>query len=183
MPKKSTPEPKVYQIKVTLQHIEPPIWRRIEVPRNVTLRDLHEILQIIMGWKDKHKHTFTIKDTAYGPAKSGSAIVNERQTTLNSVLRKGAKFTYEYDPGASWQHMLVVEQVLDKELEVQYPRCIAGERAGPPEDVGGPIGYMRVVMALADPDDEANAELLGRLGEDYDPEEFDVDAANKALAR
>ena len=180
MPKTSTAESKVYQIQVTLQHVEPAIWRRIEVSRDATLRDLHNILQTIMAWQDKHQHFFKIKDKTYGPAKRGSDIVNERQTLLRSVLRKGAELVYQYDPGAAWQVVLKVEQVLDKEPEVQYPRVIAGERAAPPEDVGGLFGYMRIVQALQHPEDEENAELLEQVGADYNPEAFDMNALNKA---
>jgi hypothetical protein len=56
----------IYQIKVTLNETHPPIWRRIQVPANITLLKLHDILQIVMGWEGYHLHMFTIEGSVYG---------------------------------------------------------------------------------------------------------------------
>ena len=57
---------KVYQFKITLKGIKPPIWRRIQVPENYTFWDLHVAIQDSMGWEDYHLHEFEILDPSKG---------------------------------------------------------------------------------------------------------------------
>jgi hypothetical protein len=130
----------IYQIKVTLEGIHPPIWRRIQVPGNLTLPQLHAVLQIAMGWTNSHLHGFRVgkqfytepnPDYGYGGAGRAAGSVEQIAPAV------GARFVYEYDFGDSWEHALVVEQILPPDPGVAYPRCIDGKRACPPEDVGG----------------------------------------------
>jgi hypothetical protein len=76
-----------------------------------------------------------------------------------------------------------VEKVLDPEPGVRYPRCLAGKRACPPEDCGGVPGYERMLGILADPKDEEYEEITELLGEEFDPEAFDLGAVNEELAK
>lgn len=114
---KSAEPVKVYQFKVTLNNIHPPVWRRILVSDKSTLLDLHDVIQDVFGWLDKHLHEFTIQDVHYGdPANDdygGFDIEKEKKVKLRKLnLREGARFTYEYDFGDSWQHTLVLEKIL-----------------------------------------------------------------------
>jgi len=105
----------VYVIKVTLVGTKPPIWRRILVPREITLRNLHRTLQTVMGWTNAHLHQFVLPGTRnFGLAQErGEKIANENRTTLGALLEfPGAKLLYEYDFGDSWRHELVLERVL-----------------------------------------------------------------------
>ena len=132
----------LYQIKVTLRDIDPPIWRRIQVWDDATLGQLHDILQIVMGWEDCHLHEFMIGRRLYSiPDEDDDfnerTVIDERRQPLRNVLpRVGTAFEYLYDFGDDWQHDLVLEAILLPEPDQQYPRCIAGERRCPPEDVG-----------------------------------------------
>jgi Plasmid pRiA4b ORF-3-like protein len=175
----------VYQLKVTLADLEPPIWRRIEVP-DVTLGELHDILQVVMGWHDSHMHQFIVDGTYYGqimPDGFDLEIKDEDGVLLSQVIgdQKKARFVYEYDFGDSWQHEIVVEKTLEPEPKVHYPRCVEGARACPPEDCGGSWGYVDFLEAMADPKHENHRDMKEWIGGKFDPEKFSSVAVNRAL--
>jgi hypothetical protein len=180
------PPAPIYQIKVTLDHCRPPIWRRIQVPGNTRLDKLHDVLQSVMGWTDSHLHQFMIDGQSYGQADDDEwgelQLLPERDYPLSRVVPSaGLRFDYEYDFGDSWHHTLRVEKILPPEPGVQYPRCLAGKRAGPPEDVGGVWGYQAFLEALADPQDEQHAEYMEWSGGEFDAEAFDLEEVNARL--
>jgi hypothetical protein len=109
--------------------------------------------------------------------------IDEGTTRLTDVLRPRSKFVYQYDFGDSWEHLIVVEK-LSEDTEIVNPVCIAGARACPPEDSGGPWGYAAKLEALANPedDDEERDHWREWMG-DFDPERFDMDRVNKQLKR
>ena len=140
----------IYQMKVTLMDSKPPIWRRIQVPSDISLSKLHHILQAVMGWTDSHLHQFVAGDKIYGVPDPdyGFEVINERRVKLSQMAKgEKAKFRYEYDFGDNWQHQLLVEKVLPAEPGVHYPRCLTGKRACPPEDCGGVWGYSTFLEA------------------------------------
>jgi len=150
MPKTNTVEKpqEIYQIKVTLLGMDPPIWRRLLVPADLTLEQLHHVLQLAMGWEDCHMHEFRIGQQRFGTPDpmeqvfGGSRTASERTARLFNVLsRAGTKAVYTYDFGDSWEHQIVVEKRLAPEPGCLYPVCLAGERHGPPEDCGGIPGF------------------------------------------
>ena len=152
----------VYQFKVTLKESHPPIWRRIQVP-DCTLGELHEVLQVVMGWKDSHLHQFIVRGECYGPPDPEDAdwdmeIEDEEKLSISQVAKTGrtGRIIYEYDFGDSWQHEIVLEKVLEPEPNVSYPRCIEGARACPPEDVGGVWGYAEFLEAISDPNHDGS---------------------------
>jgi hypothetical protein len=172
----------LHQLKVTLEGVKPPVWRRIVVPSEFTLFDLHCVIQIAMGWEDCHMHDFTIGRERYAlpdPEEFGQPL-DETRAVLRNVARVRGKIRYQYDFGDSWHHVIVVEKVLESQ-ETLPPTCIAGARACPPEDSGGPWGYLEKLRALANPDDEDSEELREWLGEDFDPARFEIDAVNRDL--
>jgi hypothetical protein len=176
----------IYQIKVTLDDTHPPIWRRIQVPSNTTLLKLHDILQIVMGWEDYHLHMFTIEETIYGDPADDEfgdlGTVDEARIKLNQVIyREGQRLSYEYDFGDSWDHTLLVEKILPPQEGVRYPICLKGKRACPPEDVGGVWGYENFLEAIRDPDHDEHEEYLTWVGEEFDPEAFDLEEVNTRL--
>ena len=177
---------RIYQLKVTLNGSEPPIWRRIQVNSSITLHKLHQILQVVMGWFDSHLHQFIVRGEYYGipDPDFGPKVKSEKRVKLNQIVtRKGSKFIYEYDFGDSWEHTIVLEKILEPEAGVHYPICLEGERACPPEDCGGIWGYYHLLEAIQDPNHPEHEEMLEWLGDDFDPEEFDVDAVNEELKR
>jgi hypothetical protein len=176
----------IYQIKVTLDESKPPIWRRILVRSDITLGELHDILQAVMGWVDYHLHQFIVERTYYGvpdPDYEGFLEMHdESHVKLNQIVTgEKFKFRYEYDFGDSWLHNLLVEKVLPPEPGQQVPVCIKGKRACPPEDVGGIWGYYMFLEAIQDPDHPEHEGYLEWVGGEFDPEAFDLDEANEAL--
>ena len=174
----------VYVIKVTLLGISPPVWRRILVPRDITLHHLHRTLQTVMGWTNSHLHQFVVqRQRISGPrSRVGTKVANENRTRLGELIwTVGARVLYEYDFGDGWQHELLLEEVLLGDETFQQT-CVAGKRCCPPEDCGGPQGFAELLQALQDANhpsyDEAN-EWLG----DFDPESFSADEANRRLRR
>jgi hypothetical protein len=177
----------VYQLKVTLMETDPPIWRRLRVPGDTTLAQLDRIIQAAMGWTNSHLHTFTAGGSLYAlPSTEWEIEVkDERRTRLADVAREeGEAFIYEYDLGDAWRHQVLVEEVAAGPGGV--PRCLGGERACPPEDCGGVDGYYDTLERLGDPTDEEHEStktwIESMTGGPFDPEAFDLDAANAAIA-
>jgi len=135
----------VYQLKIVLRDVSPLVWRRVLVTSDTTIAALHAIVQTVMGWEDVHLHQFRIHGKAYGVFRGGGCTFaeNPQQVHLSDFrLRRGERFLYEYDFGDYWQHDIRLEQVLPLDRQASYPACIAGHGACPPEDCGGPTGYM-----------------------------------------
>ncbi|MEO8357809.1 MAG: plasmid pRiA4b ORF-3 family protein [Chloroflexota bacterium] len=176
----------VYQLKLTLDRVKPPIWRRLLVKEDINLLTLHEIIQRAMGWDDYHLHMFTIAGQIFGDEEDDEfgdlGTKNEARYKLNKLgLEEKSKFKYEYDFGDSWQHTILVEKIVPSEKGVHYPVCLTGKRACPPEDVGGVWGYENFLKAITDPNHKEHDEYLEWLGGSFDPEEFDLDAVNELL--
>ena len=176
----------IYQIKVTLKHT-PPIWRRIQVAADTKLGKLHHILQAAMGWTDSHLHAFRAGRTSYGVPDpdfpDDMEMENERNVRLDRITAEGDTLIYEYDFGDGWEHELKIEKVLKAEPKTRYPVCLAGKRACPPEDCGGPWGYEHLLEVLRDPKHEEHDEMLEWAGPDVDPEAFDLGEVNRAFRR
>lgn len=180
----------VHQLKIKLKDIRPTIWRRIQVEGNTTLYELHDILQVAMGWENYHLYEFEIGSRRYGPPDDdfedldfGEPVVNDKKAKLSHVAPVvKSKLLYTYDFGDGWRHDVIVEKILPDEKGRQYPVCLAGERACPPEDCGGPWGYADLLEALKHPDNPDSEDLLEWAG-DFDPEAFDIDQINKRLKR
>lgn len=184
MPKRKR-APLVYQLKITLKDSKPAIWRRLQVPSDITLADLHEALQIAMGWTDSHLHQFVIGKTTFGQPDVDDLLEceDEEHFRLEDLIRaKGSRFRYEYDFGDHWVHQIVLEDLLRPDPAARYPRCTGGARACPPEDCGGMGGYAQTLAILAAPEHPEHDEIVDWLEADFDPERFDLAATNEALA-
>jgi hypothetical protein len=169
-----------HQLKVTLVGYTPTIWRRLQVGSATTLAELHEVLQIAMGWENLHLHAFEAGWDRYDGSGSGEA-----RATLAEVLPNvGSSMVYVYDFGDDWRHLIGVERVLVRgHLTDTYPRCIAGGRACPPEDSGGPWSYADMLKALRARKGPRYHEIKEGLPRRFDPEAFDLSAVNDELAR
>jgi hypothetical protein len=173
----------VYQLKITLRDIKPPVWRRVQV-KDCSLPKLHDLIQTCMGWGGYHLHAFEIGGEQFSePDPDGMMEAeDERKVRLSQVVAGGIeKFSYTYDFGDNWDHTIQVEKVLPAEAGAHYPRCIDGKRACPPEDRGGPWGYGDFLEAIQDPNHERHEELLEWVGGEFDPEAFDAEAVNERL--
>ncbi len=174
----------VYQLKVTLEEIEPPVWRQLEVSGDITLSKLHSVIQLAMGWLDYHLHEFRMGDVTYGEPDpefdDDREVKDDRRARLSrSVSGVGEEIIYLYDFGDGWTHRVVVEDIRPREPRIRYPRVLAGARACSPEDVGGPDGYVDFLEAIVDPKHPEHDAMLEWVGGEFDPEAFDVDAKNR----
>lgn len=171
----------IFQLKITLCGIQPEIWRRVLAPGNIRLDMLHETIQGAMGWKDSHLHEFVVNGTTYGdpdnPPHGAFASECGTKTKLKFLdLRPGDKFIYRYDFGDDWTHEVMVEGILEAVPKETYPKCVAGERACPPEDCGGPPGYEHLLQVLGNPNDPEYEDLSAWVGGIFDAENFDATA-------
>jgi hypothetical protein len=175
----------VYQLKITLGNVRPPIWRRVQV-KDCTLADLHEVIQVAMGWESSHLYSFHVRGIEYSdPEMTGGELDMEdsgRAKLSRLIPGEKFKFGYVYDFGDNWDHDIVVEKLLPPEPGRTYPACLAGKRACPPEDVGGAWGYHRFVEAIRNPEHAEHEELLDWAGGEFDAEKFDIDEVNRELA-
>ena len=176
----------IIQLKITLKETAPPIWRRIQVPEDLNLLQLHLILQLTMGWANAHLHEFTIQGQRYGTLFEDGwepeDIDLEEEYTLGEVLPpRGEIFHYLYDFGDGWNHKIEVEEILSPAAALTRPRCLAGARACPPEDVGGTHGYEDFLAILQDPEHPEHAACLTWVGGSFDSEQFNLQAVDQAL--
>ena len=174
----------IYQFKVTLEGVKPPIWRRLWIASSDSLADLHLALQIVMGWTNTHLHEFAKGRDRYSVPDEDSPedIKDADEFRLDKVLKKEQeKLHYMYDFGDGWEHEIVLEKILPFEPDATLPVCLKGSRACPPEDVGGVPGYEMFLEAVSDPSHPQHEDMLEWIGGDFDPEHFDLAETNDLL--
>lgn len=180
--KKSASNQIVYQLKITLKNIRPPIWRRIQVLSSTTLEQLHVIVQEVMGWDNYHMHSFSIAGIDYGQPQPEFNVRSEKTVILRQVVKgEKSKFFYTYDFGDSWEHEILVEKELPSTPDTNYPVCITGKRACPPEDCGGSWGYAELLEIISDPSHPEYEERMEWVGESFNPDTFDLNEVNQRL--
>lgn len=179
-----------YHLRVVLTGTEPLVWRLLQVPGKAKLDWLHAVLQVAMGWTNSHLHQFNVKGKLYSNKshgmmeyEGGPEVFEESQFTIADVApREGDSFTYEYDFGDSWEHELMVEKRAPMDTgKVGKAVCLDGARACPPEDCGGVWGYEHLLQVLLDRKHPDHKDMKAWLGRSFDPECFDVAAANRWL--
>lgn len=179
------PSQQAYQLNVTLLGAEPPVWRRVLVPGDISLGQLHTVIQKAMGWTDAHLHEFIVGGQRYGepdPDELDAGLESEWKVTLHkAVPAQGLRFQYVYDFGDGWMHEVLVESIQAQKEKLRHPMCLAGERRCPPEDCGGPPGYTEFLEAIRDPNHPQHEEMLEWIGKPFDPEAFDLAAFNRKL--
>lgn len=176
---------KVFQLKATLAAVRPAVWRRILVRDDMTLADLHDILQLAMGWTNSHLHQFIKGQTYYGipDEMEDMETIDESTVRLATVFRAPkSSIIYEYDFGDGWEHKIVLEKILPAATDGTIPRCLAGSGACPLEDSGGPYGYANLLKALKNPKDPEHDNAMEFAPEDFDPAAFDLAEVNEDLA-
>ena len=137
-----------------------------------------------MGWQNRHLHCFAAGAKRYGPKSPDHTDlwVDERRYRLQSLIKApGESFRYTYDFGDNWKHCVILERTVERSRSVAHPRCIDGENACPPEDVGGAPGYSRLKLVLANPGVEEYPETREWLGQAFDATRFDIEYQNLSM--
>lgn len=177
----------VLQFKIQLKDVKPSICRVFQVRDSINFFQLHEILQIVMGWHDCHLFQFFNDkrvETISVPFQDDDWM---ESLDANKVKIKSyfpavkSTMTYEYDFGDGWEHTLTLEKILEADKKIKYPVCIKGKRNCPPEDCGGPWGYENLLAALADKNHPEHQDMKDWLEGEFDPEAFDIAAINEIL--
>ena len=172
----SVPADTIATLRIDLLGSDPPIWRELEVPIAMTLKQLHAVVQAAMGWENAHLWEFAV---------GGERIGSSRATklTLQALLQpRTTKLTYIYDFGDCWEHQLILTRPRAADPSLGYPRYLAGEHAAPPEDCGGIPGFYSQLEILADPKHPDHPHIKDWFG-DYDPNGFDEQPIKDRLAR
>ncbi|MDX2185925.1 MAG: plasmid pRiA4b ORF-3 family protein [Opitutaceae bacterium] len=183
-PKK--PVERVCVLRLTVVGCTPRIWRRFHVKESMWLSRLHDCIQVAFDWFDYQTHVFFIDDGRYGnPARTeGGTIEDDRDITLADLeFAAKERIGYLYQFGEGWQVEVHVEGTQPLGKHVHYPTCVAGERAGPPEDCGGLEAFHDMLECIKEPDTELGREWIEWLGPDYNPDLCDVEKINKALKK
>ncbi|MBN1567168.1 MAG: plasmid pRiA4b ORF-3 family protein [Acidobacteria bacterium] len=174
----------IYQLKVTLRDSHPAIWRRIQVPDTILLPHLHGVLQLAMGWTNSHLHLFQVGELNFAEPSPDDdfPVIDYCSVQLNQVAPAVAdSLVYLYDFGDSWEHDIVVEKILPGDTGTHNLSCLDGQRACPPEDVGGVWGYADFVKAIRNPRHPEHAEMLEWVGGAFDPDRLDLPGVNRML--
>ena len=175
------------QLRIELQSIKPLIWRQLIVPDTITLTRLHDVIQAAMGWTDTHLHEFEIGHRRYGIPDPDwdfdDSVISEKRVRLLKALAGRQSFTYLYDFGDGWEHKVTIKKTLPSAEPKRYAICLGGENACPPEDVGGPYGYVEYLHAIRDKTHPEHEDMIAWGREGFDPGAFDLEETNAILKR
>jgi hypothetical protein len=179
-------EARVLCLRLAVAGTQPRVWRRLLVRETTWLSRLHDSIQVAFDWFDYQAHVFALDDLKFGnPVKRDNLVIeDDRDVTLADLnLAHRDRMTYDYQFGDGWRVDIRVEKTAAAGKGVRYPACIAGERAGPPEDCGGIEAFHDMLACLKDPASELGKEWIGWLGPEYDPAVCDLDKVNQALRK
>lgn len=187
MAKVSTLHPAtLLQLRIELKYIEPKIWRELVVPDTITLARLHDVIQAAMGWTDSHLHEFEINGRRYGVPDPDwdfdRAVISENRVKLTKALAGRKTFTYLYDFGDGWEHKVALKKTLINDGAKKQAMCLGGANACPPEDVGGPYGYVEYITAISDKAHPEHDQMIEWRGPGFNPAAFNVNETNEILS-
>jgi hypothetical protein len=170
--------------------VAPEVWRSLSVPSDYTLADLHDVLQLAMGWTNSHLHQFQLGSARYSPPDPEEEFYDSVPAADSAGLRlfeifpkAGESLVYEYDFGDGWEHSVKALAIRPAIDGVAIPRCLAGVGACPPEDCGGAGGYEGFLEAIRDTEHPEHDEMLAWCGGVFDPSSFDLIEVNGLLAK
>jgi hypothetical protein len=175
-----------YELRVTLDSMDPPVWRTLKVPADIGLEQLHVVLQVAMDWTNSHLHEFRQGRRRFAPPDPdgdnfGAEVEDEANYFLCELLKRPKQsLVYEYDFGDGWEHTVTLAAI--RHERCRAPKVLAGERACPPEDCVGPGGYYDLLAIIANPDDPEHAERMEWLPSGFDPAVYNLTEVNEALA-
>lgn len=179
----------IARLHIGLKYTEPEIWRLVEVPAEITLKDLHMVIQAAMGWDNAHLFEFHVgRERIVGPGLGDTGFAGTRPPSAARVAladlaaNRVKRFAYVYDMGDSWEHVIKIQKTLPADPTAGYPRLIDGAERCPPEDVGGIPGFEAFLEAINDPKHPDHADRLDWYGGPFDPADMDRTRITKRLA-
>lgn len=182
----TSPSSDVLELEISLDNIQPKIWRRVQIDPNTTFLELHYIIQFALGWTNSHLHRFLTDDelvcigVPYLMDDSPYEFLDSQAIYVSDFIQNpGDQLQYEYDFGDGWMHTLTLLQRIPSERHRTIPVVADGARACPPEDCGGIWGYQQMVEALKKPRSSEAQSYKAWLGYVYKPEHFDLEAVNR----
>jgi hypothetical protein len=116
------------------------VWRRVQVPASMTLRELHGVIQVALGWEGIHLFQFTLRARRFGSRELAARSPDVPLSELR--LRLGTRVRYEYDLNGLWEHEVRLESRHEADAQRSYPNCLDGDGSCPPEDRGGVNGFL-----------------------------------------
>ena len=176
---------KIYVLEISLDDINPRIWRKVEVPSTFTFYQLHlTIIGAMDGWSGGHQHEFEyyvgnspvykrIGNAAFDFI-DDDPMIDENKAKICDYIPKYKNMFYVYDMGDNWEHRITLLEEIEPKKNTIYPRCVDGKRACPPEDCGSYPGYEDLCEKLAGPNCPEKRELKEWLGRPYNPDRFNV---------
>ena len=178
----------IYQLRIELNGSDPHIRRRIQVPDDIFFYDLHDVLQMVMGWEDQQEHEFKINNVrifdfglSFDDGKNPE-IRDSHFTTLDEMMNLvGTQLTYIYDFSDYWEHSITLEKLLPKGDTEHHYRCIDGYGACPPENCGGIESYKKFLKIMADKDHPEHQSMKEWAEGEWDPYHFDANEVDDML--
>ena len=188
--KKGKKAGKIFQLEIWLEDIKPRIWRSLAVRPFMKLDRMHMVIQKAMGWTNSHLHQFISSEGIYysypypGYDRYDDGTEDETFVKISDLIAApGDRLKYQYDFGDCWNHIIELKSIETAKPGAKYPVCLAGERACPPEDCGGPWGYADMLDILAGQDSDQKQEYEEWLGAKFDPEAFNIEKINRRIKR
>jgi hypothetical protein len=181
----------MYQLKILLSGSLPPIWRRVLVPMDMSLKDLHLVIQTVMGWENSHLHAFMKDGTTYqGDISEEDKLFSRNLKDYKGIrisdllTKEKERISYVYDFGDDWHHEIILEKTIPEGTGFDRPICTDGAMNSPPEDCGGIPGYHKFLRNLKQPNSKNIREIWSITGGlSFNPDLFDRAQVNKLLKK
>jgi hypothetical protein len=179
---------RIARVRVELDDIHPTVWRRVDVPLTVSLRGLHEVIQALMLFENRHLFQFDVEGKRYGIPDpewdAGPAVLEAKNTKLGALVKRGvSRFSYTYDFGDNWQHSVTIENTAAADPALDYPRFVEGARRAPPEDVGGIPGFEEFLEAMIGPRHPDRKRLIAWYGGVFDPDDIGLQTISARIGK
>ncbi len=180
---------RIFQLKIVVLNTEPPLWRRILVPDNFSLGDIHLVVQSAIGFDNCHQHEFTFNNPTFGQTVPDAPeyLRGEESVLISDVFAKPSYgLGYRYDFTDNWEHEIQLEKIFEPNPDLSHPVCLDGEGAGPLEEIDGPDQYNRIIKGSSEPNGVSGLAKLDedtatRQRPDFEPETFIIEDVNERL--